>query len=155
MDARTPARQDDDAVSPVIAVILLVAITVVLGATLYTWVGDFNAGQRMPDKSISLVSNDAYDDTLFVKEYVAATGVGLRYGDISVTLDGAPLTLASAAADDRWYVQRGGAVLASPATETVKAGDVLVLNDDADMDGKTLRVVDRNANFILVSLVVR
>ena len=36
-------RDDDDAVSPVIAVILMVAITVVLAATVYVWVSGFGA----------------------------------------------------------------------------------------------------------------
>jgi len=37
-------RKDDDAVSPVIAVILMVAITVVLAGVLYVWVSGFGGG---------------------------------------------------------------------------------------------------------------
>ena len=60
-------EQDDEAVSPVIAVILMVAITVVLAATVYVWVSGFGTDRsiRQPTQ-FSLA--DASDD-------VAAAGV--------------------------------------------------------------------------------
>lgn len=59
-------QEKDKAVSPIIATILLVAITVVLAATLYTIVGGYTTliGASTPTGSISVenasASNDAY-----------------------------------------------------------------------------------------------
>lgn len=46
-----PHPADDRAVSPVIAVILMVAITVVLAATVYVWISGFNANQQAPESA--------------------------------------------------------------------------------------------------------
>jgi len=50
-------RKDDKAVSPVIAVILMVAITVVLAGVLYVWVTTFNT-PTPPPSSVSLSINE-------------------------------------------------------------------------------------------------
>ncbi|MHB8604918.1 MAG: archaellin/type IV pilin N-terminal domain-containing protein [Thermoplasmatota archaeon] len=50
-------KLDDEAVSPVIAVILMVAITVVLAATVYVWVSGFGAqGNQAKSLSVSEVA---------------------------------------------------------------------------------------------------
>lgn len=53
---------NDRAVSPVIAVILMVAITVVLAATVYVWVTQFGAGGQSPPGSLA-VSQSSFDAT--------------------------------------------------------------------------------------------
>src|SRR5579885_2679050 len=81
-------RGDDEAVSPVIAVILMVAITVVLAATVYVWVSGFGAQSGNPQKSISLTSAGALSNTW--KNYTVASGTsGMKYSDIQVTVNGA------------------------------------------------------------------
>ena len=50
-------NNDDEAVSPVIAVILMVAITVVLAATVYVWVSGFGANSSQPARSVALSSS--------------------------------------------------------------------------------------------------
>ena len=151
-------KNDDEAVSPVIAVILMVAITVVLAATVYVWVSGFGSQSGSPAKSLSLTSNGAYDSTGFVKEYVVASATqGMKYSDMSFTIDGAPFTLAVAAGDNVWYIERGGTALTPLATAqsaAVTAGDVIVIDDDADMSGKQLRILDAQANSIILTLTI-
>lgn len=53
-------RNKDDAVSPVIAVILMVAITVVLAATVYIWVTSFSGSQSKP--VVAAISMASYDN---------------------------------------------------------------------------------------------
>ena len=56
MKANQKFLSRDQAVSPVIAVILMVAITVVLAATVYVWVSGFGAQSSTPAKSMALTS---------------------------------------------------------------------------------------------------
>jgi len=55
-----PHAKADEAVSPIIAVILMVAIAVVLAATVYVWVSGYDTGEReMPEASIAAKGLDA------------------------------------------------------------------------------------------------
>src|SRR5438552_15760784 len=85
-------RSDDDAVSPVIAVILMVAITVVLAATVYVWVSGFGSQSGTPAKTISLTSAGALttdSDPNNGKNYTIASATsGMKWSDISFTLSG-------------------------------------------------------------------
>src|SRR5438552_19049464 len=84
-------RSDDDAVSPVIAVILMVAITVVLAATVYVWVSGFGSQSGTPAKTISLTSNGALATNSKTYAVASATS-GMKWSDISFTLNGAALS---------------------------------------------------------------
>ena len=56
-------KNDEDAVSPVIAVILMVAITVVMAAVLYAWLGGIIGGSpKSPPNGSMMVSNDGTGD---------------------------------------------------------------------------------------------
>ena len=61
-------KKEDKAVSPIIATILLIAITVVLAATLYTVLGGFTKGLSSgnPTASISFVEASPYNYSLSV-----------------------------------------------------------------------------------------
>src|SRR5438309_3953213 len=82
--------------SPVIAVILMVAITVVLAATVYVWVSGFGSNSSSPAKTIALTSNGATADcngatagTAECKDFVVASASpGLRWQDLTFTLNG-------------------------------------------------------------------
>ena len=53
---------NEEAVSPVIAVILMVAITVVMAAVLYAWIGGFLKGtSKSPPTGSMMVENDGTD----------------------------------------------------------------------------------------------
>lgn len=162
---RTPARRDD-AVSPVIATILMVAITVVLAATVYVWMSGFSVDGEGAPKDVALTSDGALSTSggnNAQKTYtlVAATP-GQRWSDIKLQLDGATMTYASAllsnaAPDANGYcvLTNAGACEASAAAAgTLDAGDRLVL-EDATLDGSTLFVVDSASNSVVYALTVR
>lgn len=68
--------EDEEAVSPVIAVILMVAITVVLAAILYVWASGFIAGgKNAPRGAIQCVSAGGDTYTIKVVEMNPAVGV--------------------------------------------------------------------------------
>ncbi len=71
--------KDDKAVSPIIATILLVAITVVLAATLYTILGGYTTflGASTPSASIEVTSDSASPPiyTLYVQQYSGNTSL--------------------------------------------------------------------------------
>jgi len=93
-------RNDEEAVSPVIATILMVAITVVLAATVYFWLTGF--GQNQPQAvsasftaaAIDLPSGvatgtsdpDSVDDALVVTFVQAVDSVNVC--DVSIAVDG-------------------------------------------------------------------
>ena len=76
-------RKDDEAVSPVIAVILMVAITVVLAGVLYVWVSSFGTGGGT---SLSISAN-VVDRTSYWKiDIVAVSGGSLSLTDAKFQL---------------------------------------------------------------------
>jgi flagellin-like protein len=151
-------RLDGEAVSPVIAVILMVAITVVLAATVYVWVSGFGAQSGTPAKSISLSSAAALDSTNNVKQYsVASATSGMKYGDVSLTInggaaaiDGAATCPGASATPSDWDACRGSTTETSSGVVT--AGDVITLTNVHS--GDTLRVLDSQANSVMLTLVV-
>jgi len=85
--------QDDGAVSPVIGVILMVAITVILAAVIASFVLGLgnSAGDAAPQFSISCdVSNDEISHT--GGEDVDGTQLDLLNGDGSASIDGTTLS---------------------------------------------------------------
>src|SRR5438067_11447459 len=134
MKANQAFQRSDDAVSPVIAVILMVAITVVLAATVYVWVSGFGSQSGTPAKTISLSSAGALAadgaGNGWKNYTVASATSGMKWSDISFTLNGASLGCATTyAASGSAISQGGGAVAcgtgtAGPAT-VIGAGDRL------------------------------
>jgi archaeal type IV pilus assembly protein PilA len=128
-------KGDDEAVSPVIAVILMVAITVVLAATVYVWVSGFSGGQGSAAKSMALSSGGAIASNL--KTYTVSSATqGMKWSDLKFTLDGTDLTYDGtdpANANFEFYVKDGAATVAGtsiPST-TVDAGDSIVIYHSA------------------------
>lgn len=171
MKANQKFRGGDDAVSPVIAVILMVAITVVLAATVYVWVSGFGSQSSNPAKTISLTSAGALASS--GKTYtVAAASSGMKYSDISITINGAaynqsiastnggvPGTGSCAAATAAamggadtsvWQACSGATVAAT--TAVISAGaQIQIANVNS---GDTLRVLDATANSVILTIVI-
>jgi flagellin-like protein len=151
-------NNDDEAVSPVIAVILMVAITVVLAATVYVWVSGFGSNSSQPAKSMALTSGGALASG--VKEYVVASASpGLKWGDLTFTLNGAPQDIDStdancAAGGDPGadeYTPCTDTSSAEATSDLVSAGDGIHFHTAA---GQTLRVLDSASNSIILTLTV-
>ncbi len=149
--------KNDEAVSPVIAVILMVAITVVLAATVYVWVSGFGGTSTTPAKTISLSSADALDTgTPNLKEYVVAgASPGLKYEDMSLTIDGATYTFISTGctpATTQWTACAGTTTRAS--TALVTAGDIITVAKTSGLSGTTMRVLDTDSNQVIFTITV-
>jgi flagellin-like protein len=85
---RINALKADEGVSPVIAVILMVAITVVLAATVYVWVSGFANEQEGPEQASATASGVDLDDNGDV-EWVKLTltqGENAPYDEADVTI---------------------------------------------------------------------
>jgi flagellin-like protein len=156
MKANRKFRNDDEAVSPVIAVILMVAITVVLAATVYVWVSGFGAQSGQPQKSIALTSAGALSGGL--KTYtIASSTTGMKFSDITVTVNGATQSLtgsagacSTAAVVAGLYQSCAQNAMALNAT-VIHAGDTLTI---AAASGNTLRILDAQANAVILTLTV-
>lgn len=167
MKANQKFLKSEEAVSPVIAVILMVAITVVLAATVYVWVSGFGAQTSQPSMSVALTSTSAIQqgygagtgDTL--KTYTVSTATpGMKWGDLKVTLDGADVAYAATFAADKTNFQvtdtaTGNAIADNAiAGSTIKAGQLLKVVYDGSIDGKTLRLIDAQANSVVLTVIV-
>ena len=139
--------KNDRAVSPVIAVILMVAITVVLAATVYVWVSGFSGGQGAAAKTISLASNGVEDSSFERTFTVASATSGMKWQDVTFTVDGTALTFVTTAPTDG-QIRAGG----EAADATVNAGDQITIDLAASGQGATLRVLDSQANSVIYTL---
>lgn len=155
MKANQKFRSDEDAVSPVIAVILMVAITVVLSATVYVWVSGFSGNHNQPAHAVTLISDAPLLDG--AKSFtVAASSSDLAYRDLTITRNGATLLFAEAGAapdacrDGTQALCRGETVLS--AASLVKAGDRVQITGAAA--GDVLRVIDVEANTVLYTVTI-
>lgn len=151
----------DEAVSPVIAVILMVAITVVLAATVYVWVSGFGGSSSTPAKSISLVSASAVAEASeadgdYEKTFtVASASPGLKYEDLRISIGGRTLdwVVGTNPGDDEWTAYAGSTTRA--ATSLVSAGDTIALEKDgATMVGDTLNIIDLDSNSVIFTLTI-
>lgn len=155
---------DDDAVSPVIAVILMVAITVVLAATVYVWVSGFGANGSAPAKSVAFASAGAIATETAGNQWktytVASASPGLKWTDLTFKLGGTDMTYADivngAANTDQYCVLNNGATdcLADAATAgLVSAGNKFRI-EDAALSGQEFLILDSNSNSIILTLTV-
>ena len=168
-------KNDDEAVSPVIAVILMVAITVVLAATVYVWVSGFgSSANNTQQHTLSMASASAISEAtdVFSKRYtVSSADPSLTYGDMRLAIDGTQYTfdatgctlgLASSGADDAnvWSACAGST--ARTANDLVKAGDTILIScysagasGSGCLGDKVMVITDIEANSVMVTLAVR
>jgi flagellin-like protein len=93
MKANRSVRGADEAVSPVIAVILMVAITVVLAATVYLWVSGFSGNQQgLIDASYSAKAVDM----------PSLGGLGNVTGDTDTSPDAMQISYSSGQSNFTW-----------------------------------------------------
>jgi flagellin-like protein len=156
----------DEAVSPVIAVILMVAITVVLAATVYVWVSGFGTQSGSPAKSISLTSAGALvsGSPTGNKTYTVASGTsGMRWQDITLSDNGVTQTLyvpgsttacpsvTPASLGPNKFIACDAGNEVSAASNVINAGDLILVQANS---GDSLRVLDSQANAVMLTLTV-
>ena len=81
--------KEDKAVSPIIATILLIAITVVLAATLVTILGGFTHGVSNTVETAGVTSHITTKDIFF---NVSSSSSNISSSDITISVSGATLT---------------------------------------------------------------
>jgi flagellin-like protein len=84
---RVRIRKDEKAVSPVIAVILMVAITVVLAGVLYVWVTSLSGADEevAPTASLKLTTRDELNDTAQDQDFAMLShrsGDNMKWSDM-------------------------------------------------------------------------
>lgn len=147
----------EEAVSPVIAIILMVAITVVLAAVVYTWVSGFGTNQGGFARSLSIVSDGpaANSNASFT---VSSASTDLSWSELELRLDGKPLNYANLSqglpGNNRWCVWNGNGYCEDSPLQFVGAGARLIVQNGS-LSGLNLTVVDTKANSAMVSLTVR
>lgn len=130
----------DEAVSPVIAVILMVAITVVLAAAVWVWVGSFTGDDNQPPGTMSLQKNGEWS-------YTVTTSTGLEWQDLQLNLNGTELdygdeTLGWCSTDCN-----------TPPEGNINAGSVITINGATT--GDTLTLTDTQSNSLILTLRLR
>lgn len=165
---RKSLNREDEAVSPVIAVILMVAITVVLAATVYVWVSGFGSNSNSsPAHTMSVVSagaiNAADTETVaddatpqmdtWTKTYtVSSASPTLTYGDMTLTVGGTQYTFTDPATTCNFPAEFTGdtadgyvwgacaGTTERLSTASVRAGDIITIScfDDDPLPADTI-----------------
>lgn len=158
MKANQKFRGSEEAVSPVIAVILMVAITVVLSATVYVWVSGFGGNKNQPSRAITLIGDGPLTSAGMKTFTVSAADSSLYYRDLTFTLDGATLELETGDCTPDVEAPTAGAEISvcrgpdvKDGDALIKAGDTLRLLGDA---GDVLRILDTQANSVLYTVTI-
>lgn len=154
---RFKLEQDDEGVSPVIAVILMVAITVVLAATVYVWVSGFGTSgsiKKFPQVTMKDDTSDntyaaATKDTLAVLEHRG--GDSLNWGDYTLRAYEGTGTSTVAVIYD---TAAGCAAGTAAPSGTWAVGNKVYICDSATYDFTSgaqlkLTIIDNNQNSIV------
>lgn len=146
----------DHAVSPVLATIMLVAIAVVLAATVYAFASGSRPGER--PGSIALVQDGRplANEQSFA---ISAASMDLAWGDFTSLLDGRALTYDGALASDGTWCQEtpDGFCVATAAFDPdarVQAGQRIRVHDAA-IEGAQFQLRDPEANALIASVAIR
>jgi hypothetical protein len=120
-------------------------------------VSGFGAQSGTPQKSMSLTSAAALSGG-FKTYAIASSTSGMKYSDISVTLNGATFALdATVACASPQTIPTASQYLACTGTTRHVAGDVVSAGDVISLraaSGDTLRILDSQANAVILTLTV-
>ena len=141
MKANQTFRENDEAVSPVIGVILMVAITVVLAAVVFVLVTKLSGNQTSNTPSISF----DVSDTARTAKVINTGGQQLKWGDATNPGIIAACSVDTALPNISTKDISGTAV--TPGTTLVSAGDIIAGCDAAS----TLTVRDTVSNTLVYS----
>ncbi|MCX6665140.1 MAG: type IV pilin N-terminal domain-containing protein [Euryarchaeota archaeon] len=121
---------DDHAVSAVIGVILMVAITVAIAATVYVYVSGMIGGTKQTTPNVACTTDPTAN-----KITVATADAAIKWKDIVITTDNGTFGTGASAASVNWTIYTGGGINAqtsniaiTDAAIDVSAGDYIYLN---------------------------
>ncbi|MCD6572675.1 MAG: type IV pilin [Thermoplasmata archaeon] len=148
-------------VSPIIAIILMVAITVVLAATIYVWVSGMGGGGGT--KIALSLQQDAVDDTSstddgnantsdYVQYEVMSVNGGPGWEDVKIKVGGTTVWDGTAnKTETGWTVEVNGGSIDAGA---ISAGDKLKIEnaDESEIDvGDTVSIIDADSGSVIWS----
>lgn len=147
----------EEAVSPVIAVILMVAITVVLAAVVYVWVSGFSVDSNGGARSLSVTTQPtANSNATFI---VTSASASLKWSEVQPQLAGTSLNYANLSASppgaNRWCVSYAGTCAPTQPGATVNAGDIIIVQNTGTLSGATFALIDTKANALMLQMTTR
>lgn len=140
---RAIIRKDEQAVSPVIATILMVAITVVLAAVLYVMVSGLITGPGGTPRAMGVNISPSQDSTNWTL-LVTNTPAGLNPSTVTLTIltPGGGIALAATAFSSLSYTTNGAVYQDSnPSATEIRAGDSVLVSATVYAQG-TVRIAD-------------
>lgn len=154
------ARGRDDAVSPVIAVILMVAITVVMSATVYVWSTSFNQPHDPASKNLAASQQSphvASASTLELAVLSVSPGFFASYLQVNDATKGTTFPFSATGGVGTLAFHDDGSPTHLGASDYVGAGDQIELEFVAGAieRGDTLELVEKNAGAVIARYVVR
>ena len=132
MKANQAFRQNDEAVSPVIGVILMVAITVVLAAVVFVLVTKLAGNQKEQAPTISFSRVDASSTTGGTLTVVSVQGPAITWGEVCVKGNGA--NAGPAGSSSLCGTASATCTYSALATATVTAGDIITCTANGPFD---------------------
>lgn len=135
-------KTNNKAVSAVIGVILMVAITVAIAATVYVYVTGYGS-DTVPTPSITM-NQDAALSAGNVNFSIDSASNDAKWSDIEIVVGTSNLGTAAAASppSSDWYH--------SSSDDTVSAGETIWINDGQVSDGNKVQLVHVPSNSIIV-----
>ncbi|HEC88418.1 MAG TPA: type IV pilin [Thermoplasmata archaeon] len=130
--------KDKAGVSPIIAIILMVAITVVLAATIYVWVSGMGGGGGT---KINLNLRQIDRDTDSVTYRVDSVSGGPGWEDVKIQIGSSVLWDGSTDSSSGGITVDGSTI----ASGEITAGQTLVINDTNADVGNTVSIIDKDS----------
>ncbi len=123
--------KDVTGVSPIIAVIMTVAITVVLAATVYVWVTGFGGGDKTLSLDLDQTGGTSGTNAIF---RVTSASSKLGWGDLTFKIVGTAV--------DNVYLGQTGT---TPVSGAVSAGQYIIVADTDCADGEEVDIIIENS----------
>ncbi len=143
----------EEGVSPIIAIILMVAITVVLAATIYVWVSGFGGGDAGTEVVFTLQQTGHGGNGSFgwVSYTVNAVSGNPGYEDLEATIGGQPATIMTTFPTSLDQI--------SNATGAVNSGDEIYVitthyTSEDDLPGLRLKIEHVTSHTLIYSATI-
>lgn len=156
MKANRKFVNGEEAVSAVIGVILMVAITVAIAATVYIWVSGLGGGGTVAP-SLNLVQDAAATTTGWVNFTVLSASGNAKWSDLEVIVNGTKLTYSStnSTPNNGYWTKYDGTSYGNNAPDTLTAGHKLVIHSSTHAKaGKTIQIRHVPSNTIIFSKTI-
>ena len=142
MRKRLSIRKDEQAVSPVIATILMVAITVVLAAVLYVMVTGLLQGPGAGPRSMGVTVSRSTDQTNWSVEIISLPSGGVATSATITILNAGGGTALAATALSSLVFATNGAVLAGDGDTALEVTERVLINRTTYPAGFQVRIAD-------------